>query len=287
VVSAEAIGFAGPARAGARGEAVHTADVAVETPVSIVYGTVPYAVMMASPADLDDFVTGFSLTEGIIRSAAEIRQVVIAPQRDGVIVTVDLAPDRFRQHLARRRNLTGRTSCGLCGVEDRSELPMAEQRPVGGPAVAATAISTALEALARLQPLNALTHAVHAAAWCGLDGAILATREDVGRHNALDKLIGASLRAGVDPARGFVLVTSRASFEMVEKTAIFGAGTLVAISAPTSLAIERAVRLGLTLVAIARSDGAVVFTGALAAPDGGSGEAGPTGRATTGRVMQR
>jgi FdhD protein len=240
------------------------AEVAVEAPVSIVYGNQPYAVMMATPSDLEDFVTGFSLTEGIVRGAAEIRGIAVSPQRDGIVVTVDLEPGRFREHLARRRNLSGRTSCGLCGVETLAEMPMAAggsraQAPIGPGAIAA-----ALSALDRHQPLHRLTRSVHAAVWCDAQGTILAAREDVGRHNALDKLIGARLRAGHEAKDGFVLVTSRASFEMVEKAAIFGAGALVSISAPTSLAIERATALGLTLVCVARDDACIVFTGALA-----------------------
>ena len=252
-------------RYGREREAQHPVEVAVEAPVNIVYGNMPYAVMMATPTDLEDFVTGFSLTEGIVRGVDEIRGIAVEAKPEGILVTVDLAPGRFREHLARRRNLSGRTACGLCGVETIEEIPQAEAGTRGTRAIPASAIEAALTALDRHQPLNHLTRAVHAAAWCTPDGAILAAREDVGRHNALDKLIGARLRAGGDPAEGFVLVTSRASFEMVEKTAIFGAGTLVAISAPTSLAIERATHLGLTLAAIARGDGCVVFTGALAA----------------------
>lgn len=242
-----------------------SAEIAVEAPVNIVYGNQPYAVMMATPSDLEDFVTGFSLTEGIIREAGEIRGIAVSPQRDGIVVTVDLAPGRFREHLARRRNLSGRTSCGLCGVETLAEMPMAEARLRNRPPISARAIAAALAALERHQPLHLLTRSVHAAAWCDAQGAILAAREDVGRHNALDKLIGARL-AGREASSGFVLVTSRASFEMVEKTAISGAGTLVSISAPTSLAVERAQALGLTLVSVARGDGCTVFTGALA-PD--------------------
>ncbi|SKC12591.1 FdhD protein [Bosea thiooxidans] len=257
-VTAEPLRF-GAARAEAR-----DVEIAVETPINIVYGNMPYAVMMASPSDLEDFVTGFSLTEGIVRGADEIRGIAVEPKEDGVIVTVELAPGRFREHLARRRNLSGRTSCGLCGVETIEEIPMADAATRASRAVPATAIETALAVLDEHQPLNQLTCAVHAAAWCDASGAILAVREDVGRHNALDKLIGARLRAGADASEGFLLVTSRASFEMVEKAAIFGAGTLVAISAPTSLAIERAKHLGLTLAAVARRDGCIVFTGALA-----------------------
>lgn len=240
------------------------AEVAVEAPINIVYGNLPYAVMMATPSDLEDFVAGFSLTEGIVHSVDEIRSITTAPQRDGIVVSVELAPGRFREHLARRRNLSGRTSCGLCGVEALAELPTAEARVAMATPIAPAAIGAALAMLERQQPLHRLTRSVHAAAWCDRDGAILAVREDVGRHNALDKLIGARLRAGHDASDGFVLVTSRASFEMVEKAAIFGAGTLVTISAPTSLAIERATILGLTLVCIARGDSATVFAGRLA-----------------------
>jgi FdhD protein len=241
-----------------------SAEVAVEAPINIVYGNLPYAVMMATPSDIEDFVAGFSLTEGIVRSVDEIRSIATAPQQDGIVVTVELAPGRFRDHLARRRNLSGRTSCGLCGVEALADLPAAEAWSAQAAPITPAAIGAALGSLERQQPLHRLTRSVHAAAWCDRDGAILAVREDVGRHNALDKLIGARLRAGHDASDGFVLVTSRASFEMVEKAAIFGTGTLVAISAPTSLAIERANALGLTLVCIARADSATVFAGRLA-----------------------
>lgn len=244
--------------------ALASAEVAVEAPVNILYGNLPYAVMMATPSDLEDFVAGFSLTEGIVRSVDEIRSIAVAPRQDSIVVTVDLAPGRFREHLARRRNLSGRTSCGLCGVEALADLPSAQARAAVARPIAPAAIGAALSALERQQPLHRLTRSVHAAAWCDRNGAILAVREDVGRHNALDKLIGARLRADDDASDGFVLVTSRASFEMVEKAAIFGAGTLVTISAPTSLAIERANALGLTLVCIARADSATVFAGRLA-----------------------
>lgn len=246
-----------------------TVEVAVEAPVGIVYGNQPYAVMMATPSDIEDFATGFSLTEGIVRAASEIRSVSVTSEGGGLTVMVDLAPGRFREHLARRRNLAGRTPCGLCGVETLVELPMAAAGPARAAPVAPRAIARALDELEGFQPLHRLTRAVHAAAWCDATGAVLAVREDVGRHNALDKLIGARLRDGHAADPGFVLVTSRASFEMVEKTAIFGAGTLVAISAPTSLAVERAQALGLTLVCVARPDAATVFAGRLAEPVGG------------------
>ncbi len=237
-------------------------EIASEIPVSFIYGDAPYAVMMASPGDAEDFAFGFSLTEGIVRAASEIRSVRVAPREKSLELHIELAPGRFREHLARRRAITGRTSCGLCGVETVEQLPQAERLVPAAP-IAPRAVFSALAKLDRGQKLNALTHAIHGAAFCTRDGAIRALREDVGRHNALDKLIGALIREGVSPREGFVVVTSRASFEMVEKTAIFGAPALVAISAPTSLAIERARALGLTLAAIARADSMMVFSGAF------------------------
>ncbi len=241
-------------------------SVPVEHPVNIVYGTIPYAVMMATPADLADFAAGFSLTEGIIDSIDEIRDVAIEQAEKGTVVAVTLTPGRFRQHLARGRNLAGRTGCGVCGVETLDGLPQAARLAGSRPDISAAAVAAAIAALERHQPLNDLTHAVHAAAWCGPGGDILAVREDVGRHNALDKLIGALLYAKADPASGFLLITSRCSFEMVEKTARFGAHLLVAVSAPTSLALERARALGVDILAVARRDGALDFTGACSAP---------------------
>lgn len=235
--------------------------VAVEAPVALVYGFQPYAVMMATPADLEDFAVGFSLTEGVIRSPADIRGLKLENGAEGLTVTIDLVPDRLHALLANRRlrNTVGRTGCGVCGVEEISGLPLAERRGRGGEPIAPEAIQRALGRLSDGQPLNALTRATHAAAWAARDGTLRLVREDVGRHNALDKLIGALLRAGADPAEGFCVITSRLSFEMVEKAAAFGAGTLVAISAPTSLALDRARHHGMTLVAIARGDAHMVF----------------------------
>ena len=238
-----------------------TRALAVEMPVNLVYGSVPYAVMMTSPADLEDFAYGFSLTEGIVRSADEIRSATVEPAADGLRLMIELVPGRLREHLARKRSLSGRTGCGVCGIEELDGLPEAQARIGAGPTVAISAIRRALDALFDRQTLNRETRAVHAAAWAQLDGSLFAVREDVGRHNALDKLIGALLRAGIDPAEGFLVITSRCSFEMAEKAAFFGASVVVAISAPTSLSIERARRHGLTLCAIARSDSLTVFTG--------------------------
>jgi FdhD protein len=232
-----------------------------EVPVNLVYGGIPFAVMMASPSDLNDFALGFSLTEGVIQAPDDIREIRIETEEKGLRVTVDLTPDRLHDHLARRRVLSGRTGCGLCGIDDLNALPQARLRSGPAPSVSLTAIRAALAALDSEQVLNERTHAVHGAAWADMDGTLLCVREDVGRHNALDKLIGAQCRAGTKPDSGFVIITSRCSFELVEKVAAFGARTLVAISAPTSLALERARLLDITLVAIARHDSVTVFHG--------------------------
>lgn len=235
---------------------------AVEAPINLVYGSVPHAVMMATPGDLEDFAYGFSLTEGIIEDAAEIREVRVEAADGGLRLLVELAPGRLREHLARKRAISGRTGCGVCGIEDLAALPRAALRPAPALSLPVPAVARALAALDAEQHLGARTRAVHAAAWARLDGTLVAVREDVGRHNALDKLIGALIRVGTDPADGFLIITSRCSFEMVEKAARLGAAAVVAISAPTSLALERAKAHGLTLCAIARADSLTVFSGA-------------------------
>lgn len=235
---------------------------AVEAPINLVYGSVPHAVMMATPADLDDFAYGFSLTEGIVESAEEIRATRVEAGPDGLRLHVELAPGRLREHLARKRAISGRTGCGVCGIEDLAQLPLAQRRDAPDIRVSLPAIARALAGLDAAQVLGAETRAVHAAAWSRLDGTLAAVREDVGRHNALDKLIGALMRSGTDPGGGFLVITSRCSFEMVEKAARLGAGIVVAISAPTSLALDRARAHGMTLCAIARADTVTVFTGA-------------------------
>lgn len=242
---------------------------AVEMPVNVVYGSVPYAVMMATPADLEDFAYGFSLTEGIVADSSEIRSARVEDGEGGLRLLVELAPGRLREHLARKRAISGRTGCGVCGIDDLAALPTAPPRAGASVRVGLPAVAQALAALSDGQTLNRETRAVHGAAWARLDGSLVALREDVGRHNALDKLIGALIRAGTDPSQGFLLITSRCSFEMVEKAARLGASVVVAISAPTSLAIERARLHDITLCAIARGDTLTVMTGAerLAIPD--------------------
>ena len=254
-VPSRVIAFDGAARDDVR-------EVAVETPVQVAFADVPFAVMMLTPADLVDFAYGFSLTEGVIERADQIRDVEVSPAEDGIKLRVALAGERLHAHLARQRAMTGRTGCGVCGIDDIEALRRARAADGPAPRVAVAAIERALKALDSRQTLNLATRAVHGAAWASLEGEIRLIREDVGRHNALDKLIGGALRTEVDPTAGFVVITSRCSFEMVEKTASFGARILVAISAPTSLAIERARDLGVTLVAIARRDTLTVFHGA-------------------------
>ena len=233
--------------------------VAVEAPVEIVVGGAPFAVMMATPCDLEDFAYGFLLTEGVVGRPDDIRGIDIEEAAEGWRVKVTLTGAKLKAHLARKRAIGGRTGCGLCGVEDLSQLPP-PRRPVDrGPPVEPAAIGSALAELEKRQPLNALTRAAHAAAWCARDGRIVLVREDVGRHNALDKAIGALVRARVGADSGFFVITSRCSFEMVAKAAIFGAGALVSVSAPTSLALTRARDYGVSLIAVARADKALSF----------------------------
>ena len=236
-----------------------TRAIAVEAPVQIVLGGAPFAVMMATPQDLEDFAAGFVLTEQIAESLADIRGIEAEAVEDGWKLKIALTGERLQAHLARGRAMSGRTGCGLCGIEDFSQMP--SPRPPVDPraSIEPAAVRAAIGELEAWQPLNRLTRAVHAAAWCGRDGRILLSREDVGRHNALDKAIGALARAGVAPDSGFFVITSRCSFEMVAKAAIFGAGTLVSVSAPTSLALERAQRFGVRLIAVARADQALSF----------------------------
>jgi FdhD protein len=249
-----------------------TRQAPVETPVNIVYAPIPFAVMMATPQDLEDFAVGFSFTEGIIDTIDDIRSVAVEEDAAGLKLVVALASEKLQRHLARGRNLAGRTGCGVCGIDDLSALPRAAMTPDKSVELRISAVEHALAALPDQQKLNRATGAVHAAAWCEPDGTIAAIREDVGRHNALDKLVGHLLRRKTDPLSGFLLITSRCSFEMVEKAAAFGARAMVAVSAPTSLAIERARAYGIALLAVARHDGALVFNGGehVIAGDGGA-----------------
>ncbi len=242
------------------GTASATDVVAEESPVALRYQGAPYVVMLATPADLEDLAVGFTVSEAIVASPDEIRHVRQQLTGDALEVNIDIAPPRFAELLQRQRNLTGRTGCGLCGAET---VEGAIRRP---PPVRATLsvplakLHAALQELAARQPLNERTGSVHAAAWVLPEEGIRIVREDVGRHNALDKLIGALIRSKADIASGYIIITSRASYEMVQKTATVGVSLLVAISAPTGLAIRLAEACGLTLVGFARPGRHVIYT---------------------------
>jgi len=249
-------------RSGVESEVEDT--VAEEVPVALVYNGISHVVMLATPADVEEFALGFSLSEGIVGAAREVRDIEVRDAADGVEVNLDIAPERFMALKARRRNLAGRTGCGLCGTESLEQVLRPLPRVPAGAGVAPAAIHAAFGALQQRQRLHALTGAVHAAAWATPRGGLDLVREDVGRHNALDKLIGAMARRRVAFDAGFAIITSRASCEMVQKAATTGMPLLAAISAPTGLAIRLARDCGLTLIGFARGGSHVVYAGMLA-----------------------
>ncbi|KRB82250.1 formate dehydrogenase family accessory protein FdhD [Sphingomonas sp. Root710] len=234
--------------------------VADETPIAIEYNGLGYAVLMASAADLDDLAYGFSRAERLIDDPAQIIDVDTHAAEQGMLLRITLREDRLALVAERVRHRVSESSCGLCGIENLEQALRSLPRVEAGTAPADAAVFAALDALHRHQPLNAQTGAVHAAALCGADGAIRLVREDVGRHNAFDKLIGAMLRAGLDWDGGFALLSSRCSFELVEKAALAGCPTLVTVSAPTGLAIDRARDAGLRLIVLARPDAMLAAT---------------------------
>jgi FdhD protein len=238
--------------------------VAEETPVALVYNGISHVVMLATPMDLEAFGVGFSLSEGIVRSAREVRDIEVRTVAAGIEVQMGIAPERFMALKGRRRNLAGRTGCGLCGTESLEQALRPLPAIAAGRTIAPAAIHVAFEALGSRQPLHQLTGASHAAAWADPDGTLELVREDVGRHNALDKLIGAMATAGRGFGSGFALITSRASSEMVQKAATLGIPLLAAISAPTGLAIRLAHDCGLTLIGFARGGSHVVYAGGQA-----------------------
>jgi FdhD protein len=244
----------------ARGALTRTTDlVAEEMPVALVYHEVPHVVMLATPADLEDYAVGFTLSESLVARPDEIRGVEVLLGAASADVKITVAWERFTQLLQRRRNLAGRTGCGLCGAETAADA-IRECAPVpDGPRVTAAQVHTAISDLSGRQPLNARTGSVHAAAWVVPGKGIQIVREDVGRHNALDKTIGALARSQADFSAGYMLITSRASYEMVQKCAAVGISLLVALSAPTAFAVRLAQRCGLTLVAFARADQHVIY----------------------------
>ncbi|HEY2807567.1 MAG TPA: formate dehydrogenase accessory sulfurtransferase FdhD [Steroidobacteraceae bacterium] len=233
--------------------------VAEELPVALVYHDVPHVVMLATPADLEDYAVGFSLSEGLVANFEEIRGVTVTYGQAAADVHISVAWERFTALLQRRRNLAGRTGCGLCGAETAADAIREVASVPAGVNVSTSQLHQAIEALKSRQPINARTGSVHAAAWVLPEQGIQVVREDVGRHNALDKTIGALARSGADFAAGYMLITSRASYEMVQKCATLGIPMLVALSAPTAFAVRLAQRAGLTLVAFARTDRHVVY----------------------------
>jgi len=246
-------------RGGALVPEVETDSVAEETPVALEFNGISHATMLATPADLEDFAVGFALSEGIIDGISDVRGIDLLPQCDGIVVQLEISTACEVRLKSRRRAMAGRTGCGLCGVETLPEVLRELPVLAAGPSFERAAIGRAMAQFQSLQTLQEATGAVHAAAWCSADGEVSWLREDVGRHNALDKLVGALAANEVDAAAGFIAVTSRASFEMVQKAAMAGVSLLAAVSAPTSFAVETAQRAGLTLVGFARREDLVVY----------------------------
>ncbi|MET0840756.1 MAG: formate dehydrogenase accessory sulfurtransferase FdhD [Methyloceanibacter sp.] len=231
-----------------------------ETAIAFTYNTASYAVMMATPQDLEDFAVGFSLTEGVISSLDAIESIDIVEEAMGVELRIWLKSREATEFLGRRRKIAGPTGCGLCGVESLTEAMRPPPKVGEGRVLAPGDIMSAVDAVLPLQVLNQETRAVHAAGFWQRDRGLLALREDVGRHNALDKLAGALARDGVSARDGVIVLTSRVSIEMIQKSAAIGSPVVVAVSAPTALAVRMADSCGMTLAAIARKDGFEVFT---------------------------
>lgn len=241
----------------ARGERV----IPEETPVAFTYGRQTYAVMMASPSDLEDFAYGFSFTERIIRRASDIADLEVVKLDNGVELRTALEADRTEQLQSRARRFAGPAGCGLCGIESLNEAVAAPPAVSARLKVDSGTVFRAMSTLRQHQPVNAETRGVHAAGfWSTKEDGFVAVREDVGRHNALDKLAGALLRANANPSEGFLALTSRVSIELVQKVAVLGCPMLIAISVPTALALRTAEAAGLTLAAIAREDSFEIFT---------------------------
>lgn len=254
--------------------AVLTDSIATELPVAFTYNRVAHVVMMATPDDLEDFAAGFSITEGLVGGIDDIENVSVLPRPGGIELALTIGEDWFDRLATHRRNMSGRTGCGLCGAENIEQALRAPGAVSHKLQVSHEALQKAVLDLEKHQPLQARTGAAHGAAWCSPDGDILEVREDVGRHNALDKLIGSLCLNGRDPATGFVLVSSRASYEMVFKAAAVGMELIMAVSAPTTLAVEFAERSGVTLAGFARPGRHNVYTFPERIAEWGSSDAG-------------
>jgi FdhD protein len=245
-------------RAGAWQEALDS--VAAEVPVALSYNSIPHVVMMATPRDLEDMGVGFTVSESLVADYSELRDVALDVSTGAFELRLSVAGSRLGEMLQRRRNLTGRTGCGVCGAETVEDAIRRPPPVAAGGETSRERLVAALRRMRELQPLGQLAGSLHAAAWVSWEGEVQLVREDVGRHNALDKLIGAKLRGGQDLAAGYVMVTSRASYEMVQKAATLGIRMLVAVSAPTALGVELARDCGLTLVGFAREEQQVVYS---------------------------
>jgi FdhD protein len=240
---------------GARGDVERA--VIVEAPIAIEYNGIGYAVMMATPIDMDDFAIGFSLSERLIERADQILAVDAHKAEQGWILRIQLPQKNAEKVFTRARQRVSESSCGLCGMDNLEEVMRSLPPVIARIQIADAAIFQALSLLRTHQTLNAATGSAHAAAFCAPDGSIVMTREDVGRHNALDKLIGALARAGVDIGGGFIVLTARCSLELAQKAILANCPMLVTISAATDLAIDTAAKYGLRLISLARADGAL------------------------------
>jgi FdhD protein len=231
-----------------------------EVPVALVFNGISHAVMLASPTDLEDFARGFALSEGLVASTSELYGIDVATVENGIEIRLEVAAACEFRLKERRRNLSGRTGCGLCGTESLDQVLRPISKAEGGSTITKAAVANALKSITAAQPLQRVSGAAHAAAWCDLDGRVVMAREDVGRHNALDKLIGAMVSRQTEVERGFVTITSRASVEMVQKAATIGVGLLVAVSAPTALAVRLATDSNVALAGFARGTDFVAYT---------------------------
>lgn len=229
-----------------------------EVPLGLQFNSANYAVMMGTPADLEDFAVGFALAEAIISKASDVSGVLVLPAGEGYAIDLSVPEEKIDRARMAKRSIEGRSGCGLCGIEDMKDAIRMPGRPLPAVTLSPQAVARAYEQLPAHQPMSRVNRTVHAAAWCSPAGDILLSREDVGRHNALDKLIGALAREGRDLSGGFVLMSSRCSFELVQKCAIAGIGALATVSAPTALALSLARQAHLKLAALSNR-GVMIF----------------------------
>lgn len=240
------------------GDSEITWQVPEEVPLAVQFNSTNYAVMMGTPADFEDFGLGFAIAEGIVSKAADVSAVLVLPTEQGYAIDLSVDEAKLNRSRMARRSLEGRTGCGLCGIEDMKDTIRMPGHALPEVTLSPQAVARAYDQLPSHQPMSRVNRTVHAAAWCSLEGDILFAREDVGRHNALDKLIGALAREGTDFAQGFVLMSSRCSFELVQKCAIAGVGALATVSAPTALALSLARQARLKLAALSNR-GVMIF----------------------------